>query len=61
MVESLAVKEGLSMVASMGINQIVSESDCVEVIQACEGSTIWWIENAAFFVDCFNFLWRLVM
>ena len=32
---SLAMKEGLSLAASLGYHQIVAESHCLEVIEAC--------------------------
>lgn len=45
------MKEGLSLVAPLGCNQTISESDCLEAIEAVGGSTIWWIDGAALYAD----------
>jgi ribonuclease HI len=52
MAEALAMKEGLSLVASKGCSQVIAEADLLETIQACTGQETWWTEPAAIFADC---------
>lgn len=52
MMEAQAMKEGLTLAASLGFHHIVAESDCLEVIEACGGGHSWWSKEAAIYADC---------
>ena len=54
MMEALAMKEGLELVASLGYHQVVAESDCLEVIEASIGGQTWWNKEAAVYADCID-------
>jgi ribonuclease HI len=51
MAESLALKKGLSLAHSLGYNDLIAESDSVEVIESCTGEQTWWNECSAIFAD----------
>lgn len=50
--EALAMKEGLTLAASLGYNHIIAEPDCLEVIEAFGRGHTWWNEGAAVYADC---------
>jgi ribonuclease HI len=52
MVEAIAMREGLMLANSMGINRLIAESDSTETVEACTGEARWWNELAAFYADC---------
>jgi hypothetical protein len=52
--EAVAMKEGLSLVASVGYHQIIAEWDCLQVVQAFSGGNTWWHEGSRIIADCFN-------
>ena len=60
MMEALAMKKGLELVASLGYHQVVAESDCLEVIEACKGGQIWWNEEAVVYADCVDLVTEIV-
>jgi ribonuclease HI len=49
--EALAMREGLNFAVSVGCNDVIAESDSVEVIDSCSGKEIWWNESVAVFAD----------
>jgi hypothetical protein len=51
MAEALAMKEGLILANSRHCNDIIAESDSLEVIEACTGDQTWWMDSAAIYVD----------
>ena len=53
--EALYMKHGPSFVSSLGINQIIAESDYSEVTDACTNTT-WWNESAPIFADCMDLI-----
>jgi ribonuclease HI len=59
MAEVIAMCEGLSLVTSLGCNNIIAESDSMETIQACMGEHSWWNESAAIFADCVDLAWLI--
>lgn len=52
MAEARAMREGLSLANRLGCNNVLAESDSLEVIQACTGEDAWWNMSAAIFADC---------
>nr|XP_051221482.1 uncharacterized protein LOC127339703 [Lolium perenne] len=52
MAEAHAMKEGLSLAVTLGCNNVIAESDSIDVIQACTGADSWWSESSAIFADC---------
>ena len=52
--EAIAMKEGLALANQLGYNNVIAESDCTEIIEACSGETIWWDESSAIFADCID-------
>jgi ribonuclease HI len=48
MAEAIAMREGLSLAIKMGCNNVVAESNSMEVIQACTGEETWWNEATIF-------------
>jgi ribonuclease HI len=52
MAEAYAMKEGLDLACRMGCNNIIAESDSLEVIAAMNDSETWWCEAAAVFAEC---------
>lgn len=50
--EAVAMKEGLALANLFGCNDVVAESDSLEVIEACSGQEAWWGDSSAVFADC---------
>ena len=51
--EAYAFLDGLKLVQSLGCSNIVLESDSLELVQACNGSTEIWSPYSAVLVECF--------
>lgn len=45
------MKHGLIFTASLGIHQIITDFDSLQVVNACTGTNSWWIEAAAIYAD----------
>jgi ribonuclease HI len=54
MAEAMAMREGLVLANSMGINRLIAESDSMETVEACSGEERWWNESAAVYADCID-------
>ena len=52
MAEAHAMRDGLDLASRFGYNNVVDESDSLEVIQACTGDQYWWSESATIFAYC---------
>jgi hypothetical protein len=52
MVEAMAMREGSSLANTMGCNQIIAESDAMEIIEACTGEQVLWSDSSAIFAGC---------
>jgi ribonuclease HI len=52
--EALAMKEGLGLASRLGANDVIMESDSLEIIDACSGVDEWWGDASAIFVDCMD-------
>lgn len=50
--DAVAMKEGLALANRFGCNDVVAESDSLEVIEACSGQEAWWGDSSAVFADC---------
>ena len=48
----MVMRDGLFLSNSLGLNQIESESDFLQVINFCNGQERWWDEAAALFAEC---------
>ena len=46
------MRDGLALAIKLGCNNVVAESDSLDVIQACTGEQSWWSTQAAIFADC---------
>jgi ribonuclease HI len=46
MAEALAMKEGLTLIVSLGCNYIIAELDSLVTVEACSGKEIWAIDSA---------------
>lgn len=42
--ESLAMKHGLTLATSLGLQRIIAESNSLEVVNACTGTNPWWTD-----------------
>ena len=51
-IEAMAMKEGLSLAYSLGLDNIEAESDSLEVINFCTGQSQWWDSAAAIYAEC---------
>lgn len=49
--EALAMKDGLAMVSSLRIHEVIVESDCLEVVNFCTGQSQWWDPVAAMYAE----------
>ena len=56
MAEAYAMRHGLALENRLGCNNVATESDLLEVIQACTGEHSWWSESSAIFVDCMDLI-----
>jgi ribonuclease HI len=54
MAEAMAMREGLVLANSMGINRLIADSDSMKTVEACTGEERWWNESAAFYADCID-------
>ena len=54
------MKEGLSLVASVGYHQIIAESDCLEVVQSCSGGNTQWHEGSPIIAGFFDLVVEIV-
>jgi hypothetical protein len=52
MVEAMAMRGGSSLANTMGCNQIIAESDAMEIIEACTGEQVLWSDSSAILADC---------
>lgn len=52
--EALALRRGLQLVQQIGCSRIIVESDCLEVIDACNGVSDILAPYAATLADCFQ-------
>ena len=52
--EALAMRDGLIFANSFGCNRVEAESDSLQVINYCDGQTIWWDSAAAIFAECLD-------
>jgi hypothetical protein len=50
--EAIAMRDGLALADRRGCNNIITESDSMEFIQACSSDKTWWGETSAIFVVC---------
>ncbi|XBH85526.1 hypothetical protein VPH35_073426 [Triticum aestivum] len=48
----MAMKEGLSLAYSLGLDNVEAESDSLEVINFCTGQSQWWDSAAAIYAEC---------
>jgi ribonuclease HI len=53
--EAYAMREGLKLANLMGYNNIVMESDSLEIVEACTGETTWWTTSSAIYADCVDY------
>jgi hypothetical protein len=61
MVEAMAMREGSSLANTMGCNQIIAESDAMEIIEACTGEQVLWSDSSAIFADCVDMVHSIGM
>jgi ribonuclease HI len=52
--EAMAMKEGLALASRLGVNDVIMESDLLEIVDACSGADEWWGDAPAIFVDCMD-------
>lgn len=53
-VEVIAMREGLALANRLVCNNVLTESDLIETIQACTGEESWWGESSMVFADCID-------
>ena len=52
--EAMKMIDGLILANSLGCNIVEDESDSMEVINFCSGSSQWWDSAAASYADCLD-------
>ena len=52
--ETLALRRGLQMISDLGCSKVEVESDCLELMDACNGKMDIRGPNSAFLADCFH-------
>lgn len=57
--EAVAIQRGLEMVEDLGCQQIIVESDSLEVIQACNGVIEIWSPYTAILAECFQIAYQI--
>ena len=53
------MKEGLMLANRFRCNDVIAESDSLEVIEACSGEEAWWGESSAIFADCVDLITQI--
>jgi hypothetical protein len=48
------MKEGLAFTNRLGCNNVVAESDSMEVIAACTCVEYWWNKSSGVYADCID-------
>jgi hypothetical protein len=54
MAEAMVMKERLDLTIQMGCNNIVAESDSLEIIEACKGDQVWHNKSSVIFAECID-------
>lgn len=54
MAEAMAMRDGLTFANSLGFPRVEAESDSLNVINFCDGQSIWWDAAAAIFAECLD-------
>ena len=57
--EAMARRLGLQLLDEVGCSPIIIESDCLELINACNGETDIWSPCTAILADCFQIAHRI--
>jgi ribonuclease HI len=54
--EAMALQEGLSLANHLGYNNVIAESDSIEIIEACTGTEARWGDSSAVLADCVDLM-----
>jgi ribonuclease HI len=54
--EAMALQEGLSLANHLGYNNVIAESDSIEIIEACTGTEARWGDSSAVLTDCVDLM-----
>nr|XP_051210869.1 uncharacterized protein LOC127328299 [Lolium perenne] len=54
--EAMALREGLSLAHHIGCNNVIAESDSLEIVEACTGAEVWWGDSAPVSADCVDLM-----
>jgi hypothetical protein len=54
--EAMALRAGLSLAHCIGCNNVIAESDSLEIVEACSGAEVWEGDSAAVFADCVDLM-----
>jgi hypothetical protein len=57
--EALAIKNGLELAGRHGCSMFTVESDCLEIVQACNCDLVIWSPYSSILVECFHFACRI--